>query len=503
MPKKPKLRVDVHAEETAMLLPMDTSLFAPGDRVCVGVSGGADSTALLRTLLARRDELGIVLSVLHVEHGLRGQTALEDAAFVRALAEQLELPCEVVCVNTSQRMAEHKESVETAARTLRYQVFQDALAAGKANKVATAHTLDDQAETVLMKLLRGAWTEGLSGIHPVLRWESGAVRIGGNGQASSRGCVRPFLTVRRAQIEAYLRAIGQPWRQDESNDSLAHTRNRIRHELLPKLREFNPQIDSMLAHMAENARVEEQHWQAELDRVLPLLLLPGKPTRGGGRSVSTARGSAELAIEIARLKDLDSALLRRVLRAAAERAGATLDFDATERLVAMTMPNAQGSAKRMRLELAGGVCVERSARELRFGRSPAKGISHVSTYELPIPGTVDAPAFRARFTATWPEKLSQQNSAIQSQCASVRAWKPGDRVELLHSRGPKKVKEILSRMQIPVEDRAAWPVVTWQGNIIWMRGVTVANIRHADGPNDEREDRAWPVPAISEVRAQE
>ena len=501
MPKKPKLRVDVHAEETALLLPLDTSLFAPGDRVCVAVSGGADSTALLRTLLARRDELGIVLSVLHVEHGLRGQTALEDAAFVRALAEQLELPCEVVCVNTPQRMAGHKESVETAARALRYQVFHDVLAAGKADKVATAHTLDDQAETVLMKLLRGAWTEGLSGIHPVLRWESGAVKTGRNGQASSHGCVRPFLAVQRAQIEAYLRAIDQPWRLDESNDSLAYTRNRIRHELLPKLREFNPQIDSMLAHMAENARVEEQHWQAELDRVLPLLLLPGKPTRGGGRSVSTARGSTELAIEIARLKELDSALLRRVLRAAAERAGAALDFDATERLVAMAMPNAQGSAKRMRLELAGGVCVERSARELRFGRSPAKGIPPAPTYELPVPGTVEAPAFRARFTATWPEELSQPNSVTWPPCASVRAWQPGDRVELQHSRGPKKVKEILSRMQIPAEDRAAWPVVTWHGNIIWMRGVTVANIRNPDGLNDEREDATWSVPVVSEIRA--
>jgi tRNA(Ile)-lysidine synthase len=313
--------------------------------------------------------------------------------------------------------------------------------------------------------------------------------------------VRPFLAVQRAQIEAYLRAIDQPWRLDESNDSLAYTRNRIRHELLPKLREFNPQIDSMLAHMAENARVEEQHWQAELDRVLPLLLLPGKPTRGGGRSVSTARGSTELAIEIARLKELDSALLRRVLRAAAERAGAALDFDATERLVAMAMPNAQGSAKRMRLELAGGVCVERSARELRFGRSPAKGIPPAPTYELPVPGTVEAPAFRARFIATWPEELSQPNSVTGPPCASVRAWQPGDRVELQHSRGPKKVKEILSRMQIPAEDRAAWPVVTWHGNIIWMRGVTVANIRNPDGLNDEREDATWSVPVVSEIRA--
>ncbi len=277
-------------------LAFDTALFAPGDRVCVAVSGGADSTALMRTLLAQREALGIVLSVLHVEHGLRGQASNEDAAFVRALAEQFDLACGVVRVDTRQRMAEHKESVETAARCLRYQVFRDVLASGKADKVATAHTLNDQAETVLMKLLRGAWTEGLSGIHPELRMDSVSGKAGQNGQTSGKVCVRPFLRVQRAQIEDYLRAIGQPWRQDVSNDSLAHTRNRIRHELLPHLREFNPQIDSILAHMAATHALKSSIGRLSLDRLLPLLLLPGKPTRGGGRSVSTfnrSRGTGD------------------------------------------------------------------------------------------------------------------------------------------------------------------------------------------------------------------
>ncbi len=350
MARKTKVRLNTSALGIACL-PLDTSLFAAGDRVCVAVSGGADSTALLRALLARREELGIVLSMVHVEHGLRGQAAVEDAAFVRALAKEFDLPCEIVSVDTRQRIAEQKESVETAARVLRYQVFRDVLAAGRADKIATAHTLDDQAETVLMKLLRGAWTEGISGIHPVLRWGDGATGAGRNDRSSGHSCVRPFLAVQRSQIEAYLHALDQPWREDETNQSLVHTRNRVRHELLPKLREFNPQIDRALAHIAANARAEEQHWQAELDRLLPLLLLPGKPTRGGGRSVSTAHGSSEVAIEIARLKDLDSGLLRRVLRVAAERAGATLDFDATDRLLAFVELGAQKSTKRGRLEL--------------------------------------------------------------------------------------------------------------------------------------------------------
>jgi tRNA(Ile)-lysidine synthase len=498
MPNKPRTQVDAKMEDTAPVLPLDRSLFAPGDRVCVAVSGGADSTALLRTLLVQRDELGIVLSVLHVEHGLRGQASVDDAAFVRALAEQLNLPCEVVGVDTRQRMAEEKESVETAARALRYQMFHDVLAAGKADKVATAHTLDDQAETVLMKLLRGAWTEGLTGIHPELRMEIATSGAGQNGRASDKICVRPFLAVQRAQIEAYLRAIGQPWRQDASNDSLAHTRNRIRHELLPKFREFNPQIDTILAHMADNARAEEQHWQAELDRLLPLLLLPGKPTRGGGRSVLTSSGSDDVAVEIARLRELDPGLQRRVLRAAAERAGARLDFDATERLLALVTPTSHGPGKRMRLELPGDVSVERSARELRFGRSSAKNSSEDCTYELPVPGAVDAPAFGARFTASWPRELSSPEAAMQLASAQVRAWKAGDRVELQHSRGPKKVKEILNRMRISAEDRAAWPVVTWEGNIIWMRGVMLTNAPNRDKSMGAAPGSLLPAPVISE-----
>lgn len=502
MPKKKTLREYATTQDRAPNLPLDTSLFAAGDRVCVAVSGGADSTALLRALLARREELGIVLSVLHVEHGLRGPAAAEDAAFVQALAEQFALPCEIVAVDTPQRMAEHKESVETAARALRYQAFRDVLATGKADKVATAHTLDDQAETVLMKFLRGAWTEGLSGIHPALKWEGDGVAPGRNGANSAPSCVRPFLGVRRTQIEAYLRSLGQVWRRDESNDSLAHTRNRIRHELLPQLREFNRQIDSILAHMADNARAEEQHWQAELDRLLPLLLLPGRPARGGGRSVSTAHGSAEVAIEIGRLRDLDPGLLRRVLRTAAERAGATLDFDATHRLLALVSSDTHGAAKRRRLELPGSVSVERSARELRFVRSPVKGTTNAPAYELPVPGTVDAPAFRAKFAAAWPQDLPPEDSPGQPPTACVRAWQPGDRVELLHSRGPKKVKEILSRMPIPPEDRASWPVVIWEGRIIWVRGVVVAKVQNPNDPKDEREAGSRPVPIISETSIQ-
>lgn len=457
-------------------LPLETGLFAPGDRVCVAVSGGADSTALLRGLLVRRPELGIVLSVLHVDHGLRGAAAAGDAAFVVALAEAFHLPYEVVPVDTPKRAREEKESIEEAARNLRYHAFRLAVASGRADKIATAHTLDDQAETVLMKLLRGAWTEGLSGIHPVLPLDE-----------SGHACVRPLLNATRTQIEEYLRNLGQPWRQDETNDSPDYTRNRVRHELLPAMRKYNPRVAQALAHIAENARAEEQHWKLELARLLPQLLLPGKPVRGGGRSVPTGEGMVTVSVEIARLQALDPGLRRRVLRAVAERCGSTLDFEATERLLAMIREKSHSprtslrTSSTTRLDLPGGLTVARSARELQFERQPVRPPMErnpvPAQYRLPIPGAVEAPAFHARFSAVLGNSVGEAahpNHPLRFlPPAVVRAWQPGDRVELAHSSGPKKVKEVLERMGIRGEERAFWPVVAWQGQIVWMRGVQI------------------------------
>ena len=175
-----------------------------------------------------------------------------------------------------------------------------------------------------MKLLRGAWTEGLSGIHPIVTLPKGKI-------------LRPLLQTRRAEIEAYLRSLNQPWREDASNSDTAFTRNRIRHTILPLLRTENPSLDQTLANLAELAREEESRWQAELTRLLPQLLLPGKPVRGGGRSVATAPGESQssVSIELERLRALDPALRRRVLRAAARQLGARLSFDETSRLLAL------------------------------------------------------------------------------------------------------------------------------------------------------------------------
>src|ERR1700678_483306 len=422
-------------------------LFRPGQRVAIAVSGGADSVALLRRLLEERHALGVVFSVAHVHHGIRGAAADEDAAFVGSLAETHGLPFHLHRANAPAAAATLHETLEEAARNLRYAFFRELMAAGEADAIATAHTLDDQAETVLHKLLRGAWTEGLSGIHPVLVAESGSI-------------LRPFLENSRSTIEAWLLELQQPWREDASNQDTAHTRNRIRWQLLPLLRTFNPQIAAQLARWATISADEEAYWQGELQRLLPALLLPGRPPRGGGRAASTHPEEETVALEQLRLRELQPAVARRVVRAAARRLGARLSFEQTEQLLALA------ESRPGKFQLPGGITVERSLREIRLTRSSAPQFPG-PIYAFPVPGEIRAPEYGLCLRG------ERTQGGLSTSSAVLRPWKAGDRVTLAHSRRPRKVADVLDRLHVLGEARKNWPVVEWEQRIVWMRGVEV------------------------------
>ena len=325
-----------------------------------------------------RNALGVGLSAVHVHHGLRGDEADGDLAFVEALCARLKVPLHIQRGNVPVRVARAREAgqpetVEEAARAVRYAFFEELIRTGIADSVLTAHTLDDQAETVLLKLLRGAWTEGLSGIYPVVLVPN----------ATHPGKIlRPLLGVHRADLIAYLELRNQGWRTDSTNADQAFTRNRVRHSVLPLLREFNPAIELALANLAELAREDEARWQSELSRILPQLLLPGRPVRGGGRGVSaTSDESNSVALEIDRLRSLDPALRRRVVRAAARQLGVRLSFDETARLLGLAglLTNANNGDPTVvarsgsSLHLAGQLRAQRSPRELRlFRETPLK-----------------------------------------------------------------------------------------------------------------------------------
>jgi tRNA(Ile)-lysidine synthase len=473
-------------------LPMETTLLKPGLRLAVGVSGGADSVALLRALHGRSGELGLVLHMAHLNHGLRGAEADGDLEFVRALAAELGLPLHEARVNAAEEAKKAGESIEEAARRLRYLWFRKLLCTVPLDAIATAHTRDDQAETVCAKFLRGAWTAGLSGIYPVVEFAEGRI-------------VRPLLGAARAEVEAYLRALSQGWREDSSNRQLTFTRNRIRHELLPLLEGWNPQIKEHLAQMAELAREEEAWWQAELARIAPQILLSGRPVRGGGR----ASGDG-LSLDVTRLAALAPALQRRLMRYAAGQMGAALDFPATEALRVLALDGRAGQ----RCELAQGLRTERTPRELRLtveAASVTGTATAIPEYTTLIPGEIAAAAFglrlRIEVSSTVREggmvgdgvkgggMISQghpsgaeapilstgrmfglkpvpfADAPFAGSLATLRNWKPGDRVRLRHSGGPRKVKEVLERLRVTGSSRAIWPVLEVEGRIVWMKGV--------------------------------
>ncbi|HEX4320838.1 MAG TPA: tRNA lysidine(34) synthetase TilS [Acidobacteriaceae bacterium] len=434
-------------------LPLDTSMLNPGLRLAVGLSGGADSVALLRVLAARASEFGIVLHAAHLHHGLRGAEADADREFAASLAQSLGIPFHTHQVDTAAESAKNQlsgksaESIEEAARRLRYAWFRELMTSVPLDAVATAHTLDDQAETVLGKFLRGAWTEGLSGIHPVVNFPEGRI-------------VRPLLPATRAQVEAYLNNLGQSWREDSSNRDPAYTRNRLRHQLLPELEQWNPRIREHLANMAELARDEETYWDTEIARFAPQILLTGRPVRGGGRA-----GSAEaaIAIDIVRLAAYPAALQRRLLRHAAATLGVSLSFDATESLYKLAAQGRSGQ----RLALPGPLTAERTPRELRLSPQSSPASSSEKSPEIPLPIPGEASAFGWRFYAT---------AANSHSPATIRNWRAGDRVTLRYSSGPRKVKEVLERLKVSGEARTSWPVVEWQGQILWMQGAELQPI---------------------------
>jgi tRNA(Ile)-lysidine synthase len=458
-------------------LPLDTTLLKPGMRLAVALSGGADSVALLRILAARSAELGLVLHAAHLHHGLRGAEADGDLEFCRELAAKLGLPFHEVRVDTAREAAaspksgkatetgKAAETIEEAARRLRYAWFRRLLASDEIDAIATAHTLDDQAETVLAKFLRGAWTEGLAGIAPKLETPEGEV-------------VRPLLAVTHSEIESYLRELGQDWREDSSNRSLTFTRNRIRHELLPLLEGWNPRLREHMAQMAALAGDEEAWWQAELARLAPQLLLPGRPVRGGGRAAGSGLDSG-LAIEVTRLAALAPALQRRLIRCAAERFGASLDFSATKAVRALALTGRAGQ----RIALPHGLIAERTARELRLSihlEPTPKGERSETAHEVAIPGEIDAPAFGLRLRIEFSGSAaagvtSNGHNTPPGKTAILRNWRQGDRVTLRHSSGPRKVKEVLERLRVTGTDRAIWPVLEVDGKIVWMRGVELAH----------------------------
>jgi tRNA(Ile)-lysidine synthase len=247
-----------HSKLPAIVRAELTRLGGGGNLGVVAVSGGADSVALLRAL--SEPPCPAQLIVAHLNHQLRGKASDADAEFVATLCPQL--PHRIESIDIASLASDRGDNLEATARRVRYDFLTQVARENGATWVATGHTADDQAETVLHRLIRGAGIRGLRGIAAVRELAPG-IRL-----------VRPMLTVSRADVIEYLGEIGQPWREDASNRDLAFTRNRIRHELLPVLRSFNPGIVEVLGRVAEQADDAFGDIEAEASRLLAQCELP-------------------------------------------------------------------------------------------------------------------------------------------------------------------------------------------------------------------------------------
>ena len=453
-------------------------LLKPGDRVGVAVSGGTDSVALLRLLLELRKELGVVLSVVHFNHKLRAAESDEDEQFVAELAGRHKIQFNRESGDVASHAAERHLSLEAAARELRYAFFRQLLRSRAVNRIATAHTLDDQAETVLLRLVRGSGTRGLSGIYPQLSVASSQFSVSRQEKPES-SIVRPLLGTRRRDLEAYLAVLGQGWREDRSNRDLRHARNRVRHGILPRLeRNLNPAVREALAETAEIARAEEEYWQRAIGQVLPQVWARSAQPDGGVLSMAT-------------LARLPLSLRRRVVRAAGESLWLRLEFRHVEEVLEVASGHARAAKSAV---LPHGWTVSRHKNEVRFtlaGAAPAQDSDY--EYLLPIPGQIEVPEAAARFEAVLvpsgtqagynPEHLLEP--ALLAKELRVRNWRAGDRFWPAHTKTPKKIKELLQERQIAGPERKLWPVVVSRAEIVWVRGFPVpAKLRPRAGAGE-------------------
>jgi tRNA(Ile)-lysidine synthase len=427
-------------------------LWRPGEAVLVAVSGGPDSTCLLDLFLQLRAEREFPLGVAHLNHSLRGEESDADEAFVADLARRAKLPFHLRRLAPGS-LAGTGEGLEGAARRARLAFLRETAAQHGIPRVALGHTRDDQAETLLLRLLRGAGSRGLSGIRP-----------------QAEGIfIRPLLDVSRAEVEAHLAARGRRFRVDSTNADLTRTRNRVRHRLLPFLRrEFPGEIDALLARTAEILRAED----AYLDEVVREL---------GKRLIRREEAGSVLSVPALRL--LAPALRRRLLRRAFEEAAGSAArfgpvFDRIEDLERLVFEARHGAA----VALPGGLTARVVYSDLVL-TAPGGGGSFEGEVPLPVPGATVLPGLgcrlRARHVAASrigdPRRSAAPDRALLDADTlpgplAVRARRPGDRFRPLGSPGEAKLKSFLIDRKVPKDLRDRIPLVVSGERIAWVVG---------------------------------
>lgn len=424
-------------------------MMQPGDHVLVAVSGGPDSTALLVCLNTLASNLQIKLSAAHLNHHLRGEESEGDEAFVQKLCAELGISCLSESIDIKELAASRKENLEEAAREARYKFFRQVASRIGADKIALGHTLNDQAETVLMRLIRGSGNEGLVAIRPVL----------------DNFFVRPLLECRRREIVDYLGMRGVAHREDSSNQDLHFLRNRTRIELIPYLeKHYNPQVLEALARHAGIALEISEYVQTQAQKAF--------------ESIRSSKPGA-VALQISKLLQFHPAIQRMILRYAVEACRGSLRGILARHIEDLRLLCEPGHSGR-RIDLPGKLLGMRQFNQLilRWGES----IRPVQfSYQLPLPGKVWVPEAAMEFRAVIkPRRHLQLRPSPHRVCLDadtlpdrliIRSRRAGDRYG---SASRKKVKKLLIAARIPSQTRDNLPMLAAGDVVVWIAGLPPA-----------------------------
>jgi tRNA(Ile)-lysidine synthase len=424
--------------------------FRAGQRVGVAVSGGPDSVLLLHFMNVLARDAGLTLAAVHFNHHLRGAESDGDEALVRELAASLKMEYLRGEAEVGRVARERRRNVEAVARELRYRFFFSLVDQGRLDRVATAHTANDQAETVLMRLLRGTGTRGLGGIYPLL-----------DGKV-----VRPFLGVTRTEVMQEMASREIPYRVDSSNLSTRLQRNKIRMELLPFLaKEYNPEIVLLLNQFAERARDEESCLErVARERAHPWRVREGKEER----------------IPVRVLLEIPPALARRVLRQMLQRVRGSLHGLAHAHIESLRQFAAGAQSGKIQT-LPGGAVARKEFSWLVVAPASQGSAGGDFSYPVTFPGELAVRELGLTFrfkilnrndpgkAYNLRELLGLDPQKLAGELV-LRNWQAGDSLCAVGSRGARKLKELFRERKIPQALRESWPVLLCAGQIVWVRG---------------------------------
>ena len=456
------------------------SHLTPGARLVVAVSGGPDSLALLHSLHRLRDDTAFELHGAHLDHGLRGEASAADALFVAQTFSTLAIPLTSGSADVQAYRARHRTSLEEAAREVRYDFLARVASERNADAIALGHTADDQAETVLMHVVRGSGLAGLAGMHPSSRRPIPPIRRSREGgNPSPAGCtergmdtllLRPLLDITREQTLAYCNALGLEPRLDESNRSPDMTRNRVRMDVMPLLEELNPQVRSALLRLSRAARHQLSHLDEQVAS------LPSGTMRVEGGTVSLDRSLAAA---------LPAAVTLHLLRLAVTTAKGDLDgiyqahLDQMDRMLSGP-PSATA-------DMPGGLTfsIAYDQATLSVGPPPPPDMPPPLTraHPLNVPGETAAEGWLVTTAIVGSQDEAPLAGALTACLApalageplSLRARQPGDRFQPLGMTGSKKLKDFLIDQKVPRAHRDRIPLLVTPRGIAWVPGHRVAH----------------------------